>query len=213
MYVGGASIHMGDDVVLSASNGSLNATNSLGSTTLLSAAGFNGGMLAGFGTTSNQDGGYTAYYNSNSFLTTFLLPPVVVLSPLNLYVGSGTFTSIDITTSNVNETGFYVYSSLSNAQYSWLALPRTFFPGSITAYSSGTDSINYTSTAPTGGSGNYTNTIEYRITGQNNWINGGSIASSLTGLLSVTSYDLRMHTVDTTTNLTVNSPVVVYSTI
>jgi len=131
LYVGGTSIHMGNEVVLSASNGSLNATNSLGTVTLLTAAGYNGGILSGFGSTSNQDGGYTAYYNSNTFSTEFPtgVTPVVVLSPINLYAGSASFSNLtSISTSNVSQTGFMVYSSLLNVQYSWMALPRTDIP-------------------------------------------------------------------------------------
>jgi hypothetical protein len=127
IYVGGSSIHIGDSVVLSASNGSLNATNALGSVSLLSSNGYNGGMLAGFGTTATQDGNFSTYYNSNSFLVPFPaeVTPIVLVSPLNLYNGSGVFTTATFTASNVTQTGFKVYSTALNARYSWMALPQT----------------------------------------------------------------------------------------
>jgi hypothetical protein len=126
IYVGGASIHMGDDVVLSASNGSLNATNNSGTVTLLSSGG-GGGMLAGFGITGTQDGYFSTYYNSNTFSVPFPaeVTPIVLVSPLNLYNGSGVFTTATFTASNVTQSGFKVYSTASNARYSWMALPQT----------------------------------------------------------------------------------------
>ena len=127
IYVGGNSIHIGDSVVLSASNGSLNATNASGSVSLLSSNGFNGGMLAGFGSTTTQDGANQIFYNSNTFSTPFSadVTPVVLISPLNLYQGNGQFTTTSFTASNVGITGFRVFSTTSNARYSWMALPQT----------------------------------------------------------------------------------------
>jgi len=126
IYVGGSSIHIGDSVVLSASNGSLNATNNSGTVTLLTSGG-GGGMLAGFGTTATQDGANQIFYNSNTFSTAFSaeVTPVVLISPLNLYQGSGIFTTTSFTASNVSITGFKVFSTTSNARYSWMALPQT----------------------------------------------------------------------------------------
>jgi hypothetical protein len=126
IYVGGSSIHIGDSVVLSASNGSLNATNNSGTVTLLSSGG-SGAMLAGFGTTNTQDGANQIFYNSNTFSTAFSaeVTPVVLISPLNLYQGSGIFTTTSFTASNVSITGFKVFSTTSNARYSWMALPQT----------------------------------------------------------------------------------------
>jgi hypothetical protein len=127
LYVGGSSIHIGNDVVLSASNGSLNATNALGSVSLLSSNGYNGGMLAGFGVTATQDGYFSTYYNSNTFSVPFPaeVTPIVLISPLNLYQGSGIFTTTSFTASNVTQTGFKVYTTASNVRYSWMALPET----------------------------------------------------------------------------------------
>jgi hypothetical protein len=131
IHVGGSTIYLGDTVSLSASNGTLNATNSAGTVTLLSQGGYNGGILAGFGTTATQDGVNAAYYNSNTFSTAFPagVTPVVVLSLLNGYLGSGSFINpTSLSASNVTEEGFEAYSAVQNTRYSWMALPQTDIP-------------------------------------------------------------------------------------
>jgi hypothetical protein len=119
---------MGDQVVLSASNGTLNATNSAGTVTLLTQGGYNGGILAGFGTTTSASN--TSYFNSNAFSTPFPVgvTPVVMLSPLNLYSGSTFLDLTSLSASNVTVEGFQVYSNLQNLQYSWMAMARNDFP-------------------------------------------------------------------------------------